>query len=63
MKKYAGDFNYFDFMGADHPEIENFKRAFGGEIVHRFKMQNSAGFFLNILLKMRQISELKRREI
>ena len=28
MKMYAEKFTYFDFMGADHPDIEKFKRAF-----------------------------------
>jgi GNAT acetyltransferase-like protein len=63
MKKYAEKFTYFDFMGADHPEIEKFKRAFGGELVHRFKVKNMPGMFLNMLLKIRQKSELIRREI
>ena len=63
MKKYAEKFAYFDFMGADHPEIEKFKRAFGGEIVHRFKVKNMPGIFLNMMLKMRQKNELNRREI
>lgn len=63
MKKYAEKFSYFDFMGADHPEIEKFKRAFGGELVHRFRVKNSPGIFLNMMLKIRQQNELSRREI
>lgn len=63
MKKYAGKFLYFDFMGADHPEIEKFKRAFGGELVHRFKVENIHGIFLNLLLRMRKKNELSRREL
>jgi hypothetical protein len=63
MKMYVEKFTYFDFMGADHPEIEKFKRAFGGELVHRFKVQGRVGLFLNLLLKIRQKSELARRDI
>ena len=63
MKIYVDKFTYFDFMGADHPEIEKFKRAFGGELVHRFKVKSMPGIFLNLMLKMRQRSELNRREI
>jgi len=63
MKKYAEEYTYFDFMGADHPEIEKFKRAFGGELVHRFKVKNMPGIFLNLILRIRQNRELQRREI
>jgi hypothetical protein len=63
MKKYAGKFAQFDFMGADHAEIEKFKRAFGGELINRFKVQNKPGFVLNALIKIRQSDELKRRKI
>ena len=62
MKKYAGKFTFFDFMGADHPEIEKFKRAFGGELINRFKVQNRPGYVLNALIKIRQRNELKRRK-
>ena len=63
MKRYAGKFSCFDFLGADHPEIEKFKRAFGGEIVHRFKSQYHANTILKLLLNMRRRGEKKRRKI
>jgi len=63
MKNYAGKFKYFDFMGADHPEIEKFKRAFGGELVNRFRVNNSPGIVLRLMLKFRQRREMNRRTI
>ncbi len=54
MKKYASDFFYFDFLGADHPEIEQFKRGFGGKLVHRFRITSPASFPLSFLLKLRE---------
>jgi hypothetical protein len=63
MTMHAGEFSNFDFMGADHPDIEKFKRAFGGELIHRFKVQNTPGIILNLLLKIRQNKELNRRKI
>jgi len=63
MKNYTSKFKYFDFMGADHPEIEKFKRAFGGELVNRFRINNSPGLILNLMLKLRQKREIRRRTI
>lgn len=30
----------FDFMGADHPQIEQFKRGFGGKLTQSFRITN-----------------------
>lgn len=63
MRLYAGKFKYFDFMGADHPEIEKFKRAFGGDLLHQFRVKNKLGIFLSLMLKVKEIIELSRRKI
>jgi len=63
MKNYTGKFRYFDFMGADHPEIEKFKRAFGGKLVNLFRVNNSPGFIFDLILKVRQKREIRRRTI
>jgi lipid II:glycine glycyltransferase (peptidoglycan interpeptide bridge formation enzyme) len=40
MMQYVDSHKYFDFMGADHPQIEQFKRGFGGELVQGFRITN-----------------------
>jgi hypothetical protein len=63
MRMHAGEFSNFDFMGADHPDIEQFKRAFGGDLIHRFRVQNMPGIILNLLFRIHQNRELNRRKI
>ncbi len=40
LMQYVNSHKYFDFMGADHPQIEQFKRGFGGELVQGFRITN-----------------------
>lgn len=40
MEKFAETKEYFDFLGADHPQIEQFKRGFGGELTQGFRITN-----------------------
>lgn len=63
MKLYSNKFSYFDFMGAGHPEIEKFKRGFGGKLVHGFQVSSRAPFPLSILIKLRKYGRQSRRKL
>jgi len=53
LKDSAGINQIFDFLGADHPQIEKFKRSFGGTLVHGFRLTNKPAFPLSWLIKLR----------
>jgi len=63
MKIYAEKYHYFDFLGADHPEVEQFKRGFGGKLVHGFYATSMPSFILSQLLKIRESSGKARRNL
>jgi hypothetical protein len=50
--KYTGKINQFDFLGADHPQIERFKRGFGGELTHGFRITNKIKFPLSWIINL-----------
>jgi lipid II:glycine glycyltransferase (peptidoglycan interpeptide bridge formation enzyme) len=54
LKKYSSDHLYFDFMGANHPQIEQFKRGFGGELIHGFRVTNRVKIPLSWLIQFHQ---------
>jgi lipid II:glycine glycyltransferase (peptidoglycan interpeptide bridge formation enzyme) len=59
LKSHA-DTNYiFDFMGADHPQIEEFKRGFGGELVNGYQVTGPLHFPMSVMVKLR-VRQLKR---
>jgi len=60
IRKYAGQCISFDFMGADHEQIEQFKRGFGAKLMHGFKITGRAKFPFSLLYKL-QKSALRRR--
>jgi hypothetical protein len=53
----------FDFLGADHEQIEHFKRGFGGELLHGFKISSQPGFPLSWLLNLREQVHKRKRNL
>jgi lipid II:glycine glycyltransferase (peptidoglycan interpeptide bridge formation enzyme) len=54
LEKFVLHYRYFDFMGANHPQIEQFKRGFGGELVHGFRVTNKVKIPLSWLIQIHQ---------
>jgi hypothetical protein len=52
LKKIAGAVEYFDFLGADHPKIEQFKRGFGGELTQGFRITNKTKIPLSWIIRV-----------
>jgi hypothetical protein len=52
LNKYAGEIEQFDFLGADHPQIEQFKRGFGGELTQGFRIINKTRLPLSWIIKL-----------
>jgi len=52
LEKYAGQASYFDFFGADHPQIEQFKRGFGGELTQGFRVTNKVRMPLSWIIRL-----------
>jgi len=63
LLKYCQSNQYFDFMGADHPDIEQFKRGFGGELKQGFRISGKAKFPLSMLIKLNEYRLNKKRDI
>jgi hypothetical protein len=42
LEKFAETKESFDFLGADHPQIEQFKRGFGGDLTQGFRITNNS---------------------
>jgi len=61
LDSYAAQNYRFNFLGADQSQIEQFKRSFGGQLVHGFLITKPVRFPLSLLLKMRKYTLLKRR--
>jgi len=59
LKEYSGTTQIFDFLGADHPSIEEFKRSFGGELVNGYRIINPPRFPLSWMVKL-QTRRLER---
>jgi len=52
LEKFAGTIEYFDFLGADHPQIEQFKRGFGGELTQGFRITNKTKIPLSWVIRL-----------
>jgi hypothetical protein len=50
-----------NFLGADHPQIEQFKRSFGGQLVHGFRITRPLRFPLSSIFKIRKAFLLRKR--
>jgi Acetyltransferase (GNAT) domain len=53
----------FNFLGADHPQIEQFKRSFGGYLVHGFRITRPVRFPISLLLKIRTSYLSRKRRL
>lgn len=53
----------FDFLGANTKEIEQFKRAFGGELVPYFKVHYSKSMLTRFIFSMRKTYQQKKRNL
>ena len=63
LEKFAGKIEKFDFLGANHPQIEQFKRGFGGELTQGFRVLNKTKFPLSWIIKLYQSHMQKDREL
>jgi len=63
LKLYSTDYSEFDFLGANHPEIEKFKRSFGGELKLGFQLRSKAKFPLSALIRIREHHHLLKRKL
>jgi len=61
LGELSNDCAQFDFLGAGHPQVEQFKRGFGGELKCGFEVENIPGFPLNALLKLQRYKTKKGR--
>jgi hypothetical protein len=63
LKMHSDDNNVFNFLGADHPQIEEFKRGFGGELVNGYRVTGPLSFPMNIIVKWREKNLKRNREL
>ncbi len=63
MTRYSKTHKIFDFMGAGHPRIEQFKRGYGGELALGFRVSARAKFPLSILVNLRNANLTRRRKL
>jgi len=61
LDKLAGTVQHFDFLGANHPQIEQFKRGFGGELVQGFRVTNKVKLPLAWLVEIYRYGLQKER--
>jgi lipid II:glycine glycyltransferase (peptidoglycan interpeptide bridge formation enzyme) len=61
LEKYAGEIERFDFLGANHPQIEQFKRGFGGELIQGFRVTNKTKIPLSWIIKFHRYQMQKDR--
>jgi hypothetical protein len=63
IESYCAQNLKFNFLGADHPQIEQFKRSFGGYLVHGFRITRPISLPLSLLLKMRTYYLSRKRRL
>jgi len=56
-------YRYFDFMGADHPVIEQFKRGFGGNLCQQFRISAEPGFIFSCLIRANEFRLIRKRRL
>lgn len=61
LENFAGRVDQFDFLGANHPKIEQFKRGFGGMLVQGFRVTNKIKRPLKWLVKFYTYNLQKKR--
>lgn len=63
LDRYAKTHHQFDFMGAGHPRIEQFKRGFGGKLELGFRITGKTRFPLSLLINLRNANLTRRRQL
>lgn len=63
LEKYIGEIKRFDFLGANHPQIEQFKRGFGGELTQGFRITNKTKIPLSWIIRFHRYHTQKERVI
>ena len=63
LEEYAGSNRMFDFLGADHPMIEEFKRGFGGKLAASYRVSGPVKFPLSWLHSLRTKQLLRSRTL
>jgi hypothetical protein len=52
-----------NLLGADHPQIEQFKRSFGGHLMHGFRITRLVHFPLSLIYKIRKYYLSRKRRL
>jgi len=63
LELYSGNEFVFDFLGADHPQIEEFKRGFGGQLANGFRISSPVKFPLSWMIRMRARTIIRNRKL
>jgi len=63
LELYSGNELVFDFLGADHPRIEEFKRGFGGQLANGFRVSSPVKFPLSWMIRMRTRTNIHNRKL
>ncbi len=63
LELYSGKEFVFDFLGADHPLIEEFKRGFGGQLVNGFRVSSPVKFPLSWMIRMKTRTVIRSRKL
>jgi hypothetical protein len=63
LELFSQDEFVFDFLGADHPRIEEFKRGFGGKLLPGYQITGPVGFPISWIIKMKKQMNLRGRKL
>ncbi len=63
LTKYSSTHKQFEFMGAGHPQIEQFKRGFGGNLDIGFRISRKNRFPLSLLINLHNANLIWRRKL
>jgi hypothetical protein len=63
FESYCSQNLQVNFLGADHPQIEQFKRSFGGYLVHGFRITRPVRFPISLLLRIRTSYLSRKRRL
>lgn len=61
FESFCGQNFQVNFLGADHPQIEQFKRSFGGQLVHGFRIIRPLHFPLSAIFRIRRAFLMRKR--
>lgn len=63
LKSHANNNYIFDFLGADHPLIDEFKRGFGGQLINGYQITSPLNFPMSLMVKLRTRYLKRNREL